>query len=365
MKMKIINKIGRGTLYAVSLPIRIPYVAIKTFWNFAFPVNELCFTALGPRGSGKTTLLACMCRKLEMEKPGTFYPASNDPKTSATLKEAYNDLVKAANSKEFSSGISATGELHKYTFTFLRQKNAVVRFFDFPGSWLEPDNINNEKVIEIIKRSAVILVAVNAPYIMEHDENYAAHYAGVDDIARLIRASLEENEDDKLVLLVPIKCEKYTKTAQDTRKMREKIKLIFQEVLGLIKNPVFKDRLAIALLPVHTVGCAEFKNFKLGNLNVPIGETYIKTKEYFSPKNVEQPLHFMLNFLLNQFERGRRQRILGLIFPRDKKKRLDIANFIRESMKLNDETFVIFGGGELIGGKGTPYSTGSIYPGDI
>ena len=166
--------------------------------------NELWFTALGPEASGKTTLLACMHKKFEELLPGSFYPS--DTKTFSTLSRAYKKLEEEANSPsvDFGVALQGTGELRQYAFTIKgKRKSIPVRFFDFPGAWIKPPENdydkalaeNHEKVIKVVERSMVIIVAINTPYIMEYDGRYK-DFAEIENIEHAIKMSLMNNNDN-------------------------------------------------------------------------------------------------------------------------------------------------------------------------
>ena len=165
----------------------------------------------------RTFMLACMYRKFEEILSGSIIA---DTGTFNTLQASYEKLQAEANSKdlEFGIGIENTENLREYAFTIKgKNANVPVRFFDFPGGWIDaaksqPENYN--RVIDIIKRSHVIIVAVSTPYLMEAAERYKKE-AHVDDIKQVIKQSFMESEGSKLILIVPIKCEKYTRNDKD------------------------------------------------------------------------------------------------------------------------------------------------------
>ena len=110
---------------------------------------------------------------------------------------------------------------------------------------------------------------------------------------------------NKLILLIPIKCEKYTQSVANTQAMcsRLKEKGIFKRTVGLMNNPTYSD-MTMAILPVHTVGNAVFEKFikdKDGRIQ---GEVYKKIPgKRFSPMDTEQPIRFVMSFLLNELAR--------------------------------------------------------------
>ena len=321
--------------------------------------NELMFTMLGPSGAGKTTLLACMNKQFETTMPGAFFPT--DPATFGTLNQAYRKLEAEANSPdiEFAVDTGGTEDLRQYAFSLKgRKDSAQVRFYDFPGGWMTPNGDsqvgNYNRVIDVVQKSMVIITAVNTPYLMEYGGRYKAR-AGVDEIEQVIRTGLMKDAADKLVLLVPIKCEKYTRTPQERQRLRDTLKQAFAGTLKLGQNPVYRGRLAVVMLPVQTVGNAQFSRFEMNDGQI-VREVYLKNRQMrFNPKDTDQPLRFAMSFLLNEFEKNKNpywQEMLESMFSWDNLR--EVADFIRDGMRLDDPEFEIACGRELLDGSGLP-----------
>ena len=118
--------------------------------------------------------------------------------------------------------------------------------------------------------------------------------------------------------------------------MREKMKGrgIFKKTVGLMNNPMYED-MSMVLMPIHTVGNAEFKEFRKDGQGRVIGEVYDKTQgKTFSPRDTDQPLRFVMNFILNEFAKGK-------TLPSNI---MELGNFIRSGMRLDDPNFEIIGG---------------------
>ena len=296
--------------------------------------DKLYFTVLGPSGAGKTTLLACMYHEFEEMRSGMLVP---DGRTSNVLERAYTRLKNAANSPsmDFETAIEGTEDLREYRFDLKGKGFSIpIKFYDFPGGWMDPDNENYEKVLDITKRSQAVLVAVNTPYFMEEDGQHADEGLSSWTIQNILTKSYEGG--DKLILLIPIKCEKYTETLEETRQMREKMKGrgIFKMTVGLMNNPTYED-MSMVLMPIHTVGNAEFKEFRKDDSGRVIGEVYNKTQgKPFSPRDTDQPLRFVMNFILNEYAKGK-------TLPSNI---MELGNFIRSGMRLDDPNFEIIGG---------------------
>ena len=169
--------------------------------------KELRFTVLGPSGAGKTSMLACMYNEFEDLRSGMLVP---DPETSRIMQIAYSKLRNSANSPspEFETAIEGTEDLREYKFG-IKGKNETlfIRFYDFPGGWMEQSSSNYGQILEIAKQSDVILVAVNTPYVMEEDGFYAEAGISGATIQNIITTSYDGG--NKLILLVPIKFQKH------------------------------------------------------------------------------------------------------------------------------------------------------------
>lgn len=297
--------------------------------------NELSFAMLGSTGAGKTTLLACMNKELEKLNPGTFFPA--DPKTFSTLNKAYNALKDEANDRnhyEFGVPVNGTEALSEYVFTIRGNSgSSEAKFIDFPGGWMNPeDQENYSKVEEVLKKSMVIIAAVNMPYLMEANGKHKER-ARIPEMINLLKSSLEDNSQDKLFLIVPIKCEKYTLNPRDTEKLHALLAQEFAEIFGLQDNPSCKNRLAVMVLPVHTAGNVYFSRFDKDGR-----EIYTKNRDKgFSPKYVDQPLRAAMSFLLGTSPKLASDTALH-----------ESADYIRQYMELDNHDFRVICGRNLL-----------------
>lgn len=315
-------------------------------------VNEMRFAVLGPSGAGKTTLLACMAEEFEKELPGTIVPA--DSSTFTLLHNAYKSLKRDADNqdkREFERSIAGTATMREYLFHIMGHRAYLpVRFYDFPGGWMIPSNSNINTVINIVKDSAVIIVAINTPYLMEEEEKYIDEGCAVDEIEWVLKRGLEGNKSERLILFVPIKCEAYLATPEKGYNLHMAVKKAFQNTLMLAANPLYRGRVAMALLPVQTVGNAKFRRFNIadGRITREVYRKDINSK--FCPANVDQPMRYLMSFLLEQFAHNQQNgswydKFLRFIFREGDLK--DVAEYIRKGIK--SAGFEIFCGRNLIG----------------
>lgn len=315
--------------------------------------RELWFTALGPSGAGKTSMLACMQKKFEERMPGRFAP--DNPEVFKSLEDVYKKLGAEAEKSEIhfdNKVVAGTQQERSYEFTLKGDKGGMpVRFFDFPGGWTDPasaDKEDRERLISILRKSMVIIVAVDTPYIMYDEENEIQRErylrkAHISDINRLLAEHLGAGADvneDRLLLFVPIKCEAWTRSAKDCNRLKTRVKELFADTLRLTDEERLKGRLAAAIIPIHTVGSHHFRRFDKDD--IPI---YAKSSGGFKPKDAEQPFLFAMSFLLNEFIKGAKPH-LNRIFNQSEMKKTD--ELIRKETHFDDENFEIICGAELI-----------------
>ena len=319
--------------------------------------NELWFTVLGPSGCGKTTLLACMNEYFSRVMNGAFSP--EDEATFKKLSDAYARLKLEAedNNREiiFSGGIEGTDTSQEYPFTLKgTRKNVPVRFFDFPGGWINPRNPEQsshfEEVSEKTINSSVIMAVINSPYLMQYDGKYK-NYAGIDEIEYVIENSLAQSDEDKLIILVPVKCEKYLATERETEELRETVKRAFARTIKLAGNSSpYYGKLAIALLPVKTMGNVQLSRFEVRN-NEPVQVFRRITGSKFMPEDTDQPLRYAMSFLLEQYKkissRSKLKSAFNFVFGMGNLDKT-IAS-IREGINENVRGSEIISGRELIG----------------
>ena len=285
-------------------------------------MNELSFTVLGPYACGKTTLLACMNECFGALMPGNF--EAGDPETFRLLTEAYKQLERDAEddgeSLFFSGGVTGTDTDHHYRFNVKAGRSRIpLTFTDFPGEWLDPHDPENgakySEVERIARESSVIIAVIDSPYLMHHGGMYSSE-ARIAEIEHVIENSLTTEE--KLILIVPVKCERYLESAEDTELLLSTVKALFAHTISLTgETSPYCGRLAAAILPVRTMGNVVFGRFeKKDGRILQVYRKIIGRK--FHPEFVDQPLRYALSFLLEGYRRKKSASLLGrLTMSRD------------------------------------------------
>lgn len=270
---------------------------------------------VGGRRCGKTSVLASMKRNFEEQFAKTNLTITFGDLDTLTALEDKNDEIAEyflhAGNRTFTPDSNPTDEMIKYTFSIgIANKRGKIRvdFVDYPGEWLmDPVHVKDLKAC--MEKTQVIIVAIDTPYMMEADGVYnearnCCHRAG-----EVLKMALEENPYGKrLILFVPLKCERYLNDGK-MNEVLEKTKESYEEIINCFKRE--QSKYEVAVTPIFTLGGAMFSHFEVSRLTgkIKINERF-KTPEkpiyYFpddtvkkpSPKYCEQPIVYLLLYLL-------------------------------------------------------------------
>jgi len=134
------------------------------------PPTEFHITMLGPRGVGKTSLLSGMYDQIDRVTQGINLNLAPDKESSIRLGDRLAKLKRVPNAIQ-SSPLRGDAEVSEFRFSMgLREDKPRfdLVFRDFPGGYLT-DPLHGDDVEEFVKKSQVILIAVDAPALMELD----------------------------------------------------------------------------------------------------------------------------------------------------------------------------------------------------
>ena len=126
-------------------------------------------------------------------------------------------------------------------------------FVDVPGEWMEATSPNYNTQKELVTKSDVFVIAIDTPYLMqEENENINTVYNRVEEITNLLANIQIDNEDidRKLIILCPVKCEKWTQNKQ-ADDVTEKVCSAYRK---LINNWVNHKSVDIWVMPIETAG---------------------------------------------------------------------------------------------------------------
>ena len=296
-------------------------------------VNVMMF---GSRRCGKTSVLAAMQSCFEREFNNTNLSiVTADNGTLTTLEEKYREIedyfINGGN-REFQPDDTPSQGISQYKFKIglrnRRTDSIIVNFIDYPGEWIS-DADHADELTNIMNTSHIIIIATDSPYLME------AIPAGNEDgvgrfndrrnycyrIGQWVQTnfSAATNFSQRMVLFVPLKCEKYYhKNQMDL--LNQKLKTAYNTTFNFFQNK--NQFYEVAVTPILTCGAensgVEFSRFKRDSNNeidldphwkTPKQAIYIFTKRMPAPQPIhcEQPMVYVLAYILTMAERQRRQ----------------------------------------------------------
>lgn len=286
---------------------------------------------MGGRRCGKTSVLASMQSCFESEFGSSNLTINiDDPSTMLTLTNKMDDIRNYYNdnkANDFQPDDSPTKGKPIYELSVnLKSKpkgKIKFNFLDYPGDWILPKedeteekrNLNNIRTL--IEKSGVIIIAIDTPHLMEqtHSDNpdalgiYNEKHNRCNMTCQMLKSYLDFTSQSKMILFVPLKCEKY-RNEGNMNLVKRKIKVAYKPLLDHINNEYNRQRCTVAITPIYTFGTAEFKRFERDENGKIIIDPVHKTPKYPmygftsnalnapSPKYCEQPLVYVLIYLL-------------------------------------------------------------------
>lgn len=307
-------------------------------------------TMLGPSGVGKTTLLATMYNQLINIHASNFkFKAEGD--TPANLHDAYQMLARY-NSQEqktnvpIKSLLKGTQSLVKHDFSITFEKNPLVHleFFDHKGGFLHAPKEDPE-FLKMIKDCSAFMHVIEGGVLMEGDQ-FSNNYYNQPMLCRDLLSGAFDDKQEHLVLFIVTKCEKWFKSNGDGYKLlQEKFERHFKPVLNIL------DKNAVGVfIPVRTLGCVEFtemcKQEEKNHGDPAYIPVYSKKPGKIAHEYVEQPLKYMLSFILSQEEKQRNffKKTYWALIGKNKRYRESLREFVNS----NKEQFTTYGNKELL-----------------
>lgn len=271
---------------------------IDEFLKIKTPTLRICM--LGPRAVGKTTVLTSVFADTQDDLAGTglFFRYKAGSK-SATLGQ-YKTLLQLCIKNGKANELPATGDISQFEFEVGHsgkvKTNVLVK--DYPGEYVT-DESKQHFVTEFLSESHVVLIAIDTPYLMEDDGKYNSEK----NKPEIVTSFVKNNPDsfaNKLILLVPLKCERY---AHDKRieEVTQQVKAVYSELITFCKA----NNVASVIAPIHTLGGIEFDTMKNNDLagisTVPEYRMYAKDPKY-KPRFCVQPMYYLMLYAASYSE---------------------------------------------------------------
>lgn len=287
---------------------------------------------IGGRRTGKTSVLASMTQ--------CFSDAVSGSNLSLRVHEGgtgiadklleLEDIIRYKKRNElFVVDDEPTLERMDYSYKLSiigRKSNYTIQFTDVPGEFFENDE-HREEVDALVSESHALIIAIDTPHLMEeYDKSlgfgaYHMAYNRVGVVTNFVKSrfSVEENGRrifnskrirDKLVLFVPLKCEKYSYNEEIDR-VPDAVQLGYKELMEFFGSNAVRPHVTVAITPILTLGGVEFLEFERdeetksvirhpSDAYRPFRALYYSNGKGFLPKYCEQPLLYVLLYVLAQ-----------------------------------------------------------------
>lgn len=276
-------------------------------------------TMLGSSGVGKTSLLAAIYDQFDKIIGQTNLELIPDGDTRNQLDKRLKDLKSlAGNSIRVRGGIQQDIIPRNFSFDLGRtgvSPSIQLHFQDYPGEYIGADPKPEElkSVESFIRESAAVLLAIDTPAIIEMDGKWHEYINKPEIVYNLFKAAYRNLDSPRLVILAPVKCEKYLQKYRGDTELLTCVKDKYARLLDFFSADTLLPNVAVVVTPVQTVGSVIFSRIEIKD-----GEPYFYFRkpdpdEPYQPRDSEQPLRYLLRFLLRLYLEKRRVPILDPI----------------------------------------------------
>ena len=282
-------------------------------------VNIMMF---GGRRCGKTSILAAMqsCFREAFQGSNLFITAE-DNDTMNAINDKENELRDYFNDRGqyFFPDNNPSFDLSHHRFKIsLKNRDTdsiVLDFVDYPGEWIDKNAGKQEELTEIMRGSHVVIIAIDSPHLMEEVPQGAAvgrynnrrNYCYIfEQWSQNFLQSGAVNLPAKMILFVPLKCEKYFQE-KEMDVLNERVREAYKDTLNFFTGNA--QPYEVAITPILTLGCVKFARFarnEKGDIDLdskfstPTRPIYKFTKRDAQPepRYCEQPAVYVLAYLL-------------------------------------------------------------------
>lgn len=263
-------------------------------------------TMLGPRGVGKTSILAGMYDQFEKSAKNANLSLTPDAKSSARLSQKLGELKAQTDTFRALNGIAGTADSQFFNFELglqFQEPEMNIVFQDYPGGWFSGEDSEKSKIVEnAIRDSQMIILAIDSPALMAQKGKWNESINQPRQMSDFFKRAFRGIDSKKLVLLVPVKCESYVQDKDEIQKLSLAIKKSYNSLITQFQSDILSKKLAVGIAPIQTLGNVRFSYYKSTD-NIPEA-CFTVCKNHnspYDPKNVEQVIFYMLNFVLSQY----------------------------------------------------------------
>ena len=288
---------------------------------------------LGARGVGKTSVITSMYNSQKAAVSGTNLFLTANGATQTVLESKKNLLTgmfagyHAEDSLVTESGLpgDSAESLFQFTYGMISEKiNIDLEIRDYPGEYLRTEP---ETVADYIRQADAVIIAIDTPCMMEAEGRYHEGKNRPELVMDFLIKNLN-SESEKLVLLVPLKCEKYFadgRIDQVTDRVRKSYSVLLEHLKGQKNETTGRKNVCCAIAPIQTLGGVVFDSFDKDDdglvreimtreqypLPAKINYRYRAVNAVYAPKYCEQPLYYLLAFVSKQYQKAQGQQVHG------------------------------------------------------
>lgn len=284
--------------------------------------NVLMF---GSRRAGKSSILASMIQSFENLESSTENKIKLTalPDTAVLLERKRNQLQDIFNRKNrdalcwtIDEGATDVSYDYEFRMTVEGSKNSYeICFKDIPGEWI---TTKESWIKDELAQSQIILIAIDTPHLVEEDGEHSDAFNIIENIDRLLQHIQSDKDVPRLILFVPIKCEKYYHENR-MDEVDEAIKTQYEALLTAFATGKKAQLYTVAITPILSLGGVVFRDFARkedGTVDVieqfdsSNPSLYLRPKAAyyklyapapeFKPQFCEQPVLYLLNFIMKQ-----------------------------------------------------------------
>ncbi len=275
---------------------------------------DLNVLMIGGRRAGKTSVLAAMdqCSNEALADVPELYVSCQEGGVNLQLKKTELNFYfteKYMRSMTFTADLNPDITPQTYTYEVTvndRNSGYTLNFMDFPGEWFTNPEKQDE-LQEKVNMSQVIIITIDTPHMVESIEEatgvgkYHYEFNRVPEITRFFKNAFQKSKEERMVLFVPLKCEKYYYRNQ-MNLVSKVLKTGYSELLRFLGNDEIKGLCTVGIVPILTIGGAEF--FKFNDNGYAGMYSYVKdlSLRKYNPKYCEQPLFLTLYYLIKMAE---------------------------------------------------------------
>jgi len=270
-------------------------------------MHELKVTMLGSTGVGKTSLLTAMYEQFASNIGKTDLQLTPDDESSAILQERLIELKSLLDDFEARGGVKGTeGEptdLRSFIFGLGRRgkpSSLQLNFRDYPGGYhlakATPDK--RQFIKDLLKECVAVLIAIDAPALMELRGKWNELINRPQQITDIFRTAYQDLDSPRLVIFAPMRCEKYMQTERTSLELIQRIKEEYRSLFDLFSSGTLSQNVVAVITPVQTVGSVVFSRIETEDGYPHFRFRKVGHDARYSPKDSEQPLRYLLRFLL-------------------------------------------------------------------